>query len=577
VSLCKGFFQGEIDRELLFPYPTMAAEEAETLSILLDSLRRFGADHVDSRAIDREARLPREVLSGLGELGVLGVVVPEEYGGAGGTAAFYARVTEALAAIDGAVVVTVGGHQSIGYKGLLLFGTDEQKRRFLPSLASGERLAAFALTESEAGSDAASIRSRAVWDEARGAWILSGTKIWITNGGIADLFTVFAQTSVDRGGETKDRITAFLVPRELEGVTTGPEEHKLGIRGSSTTELHFENVALPPDLVLGEVGNGFKVAMEILNGGRLFLAAGCVGAMKRLVETSTSHAQQRIQFGRPIAEFELIQSKLVGMAVEAYAAESMVYLTAGLVDRGVEDTSLESAICKFSISESLWHVVNEALQIAGGMGYMQEYSYERHLRDARIDLIFEGTNEILRLYTALSGLERPGERLAEVARALREPIKSMGLLTDYARSRARRVLHGASLPELHPDVAPLGDLLSEWVAEFAGTVEWSLRRHRKAIIERQMDLERIANAAADLVRLAAVVSRAEAACRTLDPPLAEAHVTRARIAAEGAFRRTRASLKAVRSNIDNDVRVVAAEILAASGAYLPDAQPAATR
>jgi acyl-CoA dehydrogenase family protein 9 len=577
VSICKPFFLGEIDGDLLFPYPTMAPDEAETLSILLDSLERFAEERVDSRVIDREGRIPREIIDGLGEMGILGIVVPEEYGGAGGSAAFYARVTEALAAIDGSIVVTVGAHQSIGYKGILLFGTEEQKRRFLPALATGEKLAAFALTEPGAGSDAASIRTRATWDEGRGAWILNGTKIWITNGGIAGLYTVFAQTAVEVEGQLKDRITAFIVPRDLPGVSTGPEEHKLGIRGSSTTEVHFEDVALPPDLVLGEVGHGFKVAMEVLNAGRLYLSAGCIGGMKHVLEAATTHAVDRVQFKRPIAEFELIQAKLAGMAVEIYAAEAMVELTTGLVDRGVGDTSLESAICKFSASEALWRVVNEALQIAGGMGYMQEYPYERYLRDSRIDLIFEGTNEILRLYTALAGLEQPGERLREVAKALHDPVKQLGLLTDYARTRARRAIGGPELPELHPDVAPLGETLSEWVAEFAGTIEWALRRHGKAIVERQIDLERIANAVAELYRMAAVVSRVEAARRGADDLLGQAHLTRARLAVDGAFRGARRAIRAIRSNHDNDVRVVAAEVLASGGAYLPSAQPAPAR
>ena len=577
MSVCKPFFLGEIDSDLLFPYPTMTADEGETLAILLDSLERFAEEHIDSRAIDREARLPKEVIDGLGELGILGIVVPEAYGGFGGSAAFYAKVTEALAGTDGSVVVTVGAHQSIGYRGILLFGTEEQKRRFLPEVASGERLAAFALTEPGAGSDAAAIRTRATWDEGRGAWILNGTKIWITNGGIAGVYTVFAQTEVEVEGARKDRITAFIVPRELPGVSTGPEEHKLGIRGSSTTEVHFENVELGPDLLLGEVGHGFKVAMEILNSGRLYLSAGCVGGMKHVLREATAHAAERVQFGRPIAEFELIQAKLAGMAVEIYAAEAMVELTTGLVDRGVEDTALECAICKFSTSEALWRVVNEALQIAGGMGYMQEYPYERYLRDSRIDLIFEGTNEILRLYTALAGLERPGERLREVAKALHDPVKQLGLLTGYAKTRARRAIGGPDLPELHPDMAPLGETLSTWVAEFAGAVEWALRRHGKSIIQRQMDLERIANAVAELYRMAAIVSRAEAARRSGDELAAEAHLTRARLAVDGAFRGARRAIRAMRSNLDNDVRVVAAEILAAEGAYLPHAQPAATR
>jgi len=497
MSVCRPFFLGHLEAESILPFPEMSADESETFTILRDSLGRFAGDHIDSRAIDEQGEIPREVIDGLAELGVMGLVVPEAYGGGGVSSTFYAKVFETLAGIDGSVVTMMGAHQSIGLKGLLLFGTEEQKERFLPPLARGERIAAFALTEPTSGSDAASIRTRARWDGGRNAWILDGTKIWITNGGVADVFTVFAQTEIEDGGERKDRITAFVVPRELEGVSTGPEERKLGIRGSSTTEVHFEGVVAGPEHVLGEVGHGFKVAMEVLNSGRLGLAAGCVGGIKMLLAASTRAALEREQFGRPIADFELIQKKLARMALEAYATEAMVYLTCGLVDRGDVDYSLESAICKVYCSEAVWRVADEALQVAGGSGYMTDYPYERYLRDARINPIFEGTNEVLRLYTALAGLEEPGESLKALSRALRDPIKELGLLTDYARERALRALGRPDLPGLHPEIAPLADPLAEWVAEFAGTVEWALRRHGREIIERQLILERIANAASD--------------------------------------------------------------------------------
>ncbi|MGH7563776.1 MAG: acyl-CoA dehydrogenase family protein, partial [Gemmatimonadota bacterium] len=437
-----------------------------------------------------------------------------------------------------------------------------------------EQLAAFALTEPGSGSDAASIRSRAVYDSGQGAWILNGTKIWITNGGLAEVFTVFAQTPVEREGATADRITAFIVPRSLTGVSHGPEEHKLGIKGSSTTEVHFENVAVPSDHVLGEVGGGFKVAMGVLNAGRLGLAAGCVGGIKKAVAIATRHALDREQFGRPLAEFELIQRKLADMALEAYAAEAMVYLATGLADRGDADLSIESAICKVYASEACWRAVNEALQVAGGMGYMQEYPYERYLRDARINMIFEGTNEILRLYVGLAGLEEPGRNLKAVADALRDPVRRLGVLTDYARERALRAIARPDLPDLHPEVAAFADPLAEYVAEFAGAVEWALRRHGKAIVERQMLLERIAAAAIDLYRMAAVISRADAARRADDGLVGDAHVTRARLIVDRAWRGVRRNLAALRSNLDNDVRVVASEVTESGGTVLPGQTPA---
>lgn len=573
MTICRSFFLGHVDRESLFPYPAMDPEEGEAFEILRESLIRFAADHIDSRRIDEEARVPEEVLEGLAELGVFGITVPEEYGGYGASQTFYARVFETVAGLDGSIVVTLGAHQSIGLKGILEYGTEEQKRRFLPPLARGEQLAAFALTEPGSGSDAASIRTRAEYDAARDAWILNGTKIWITNGALAEVFTVFAQTAVEREGATVDRITAFIVPRSLGGVSHGPEEHKLGIKGSSTTEVHFEDVAVPSDHVLGEVGGGFRVAMGVLNAGRLGLAAGCVGGIKKALAAATRHALEREQFGRPLAEFELIQRKLADMALEAYAAEAMVYLAAGLADRGVEDLSIESAICKVYASEACWRAVNETLQVAGGMGYMKENPYERYLRDARINTIFEGTNEILRLYAGLAGLEEPGRHLREVADALRDPVRRLGVLTEYARERALRAIGRPDLPDLHPEVAAFADPLAEYVAEFAGAVEWALRRHGKAIVERQLALERIAEAAIDLYRMAAVISRADAARRADDALLGDAHVTRARLIVDRSWRRVRRNLAALRSNLDNDLRVMASEIAASGGAALPGETP----
>lgn len=569
MSVCKPFFLGHIESDLLFPFPSMDPDEAETFEMLRDSLRQFAEDRIDPREIDENAGIPREVLDGLAEMGVFGVTVPEAYDGFGASHTFYARVFETVATLDGSVVTTMGAHQSIGLKGILLFGTEAQKQRFLPPLARGEQFAAFALTEPGSGSDAASIRTRAVWDEERNGWVLNGTKIWITNGGFAEVFTVFAQTTVERGGETKDRITAFIVPRSIDGVSSGPEEKKLGIKGSSTTEVHFENVLVPADHVLGEVGKGFKVAMEVLNSGRLGLASGCVGGTKALLEEITRVAMEREQFGRPIADFELIQRKLAEMALDAYAMESMVWMTTGLMDRGVEDYSLESAICKVYCSDVMWRVADEALQVAGGMGYMKENPWERYLRDARINTIFEGTNEILRLYTALAGLEEPGEGLEAVARALRDPIKQMGLLTDYAKERARRAIARPDLPELHPDVEEFAGPFPEYVAEMAGAVEWALRRYGKEIVERQLILERLADAATELYRMGCVISRADTARKAHAGPYGEAHVTRARWIVNDAWRKARRHLATVRSNPDNDLRVVASEVVASEGRHLP--------
>ncbi len=330
-------------------------------------------------------------------------MVPEPYGGMGLGATAYSRVLQEIGRYDASTAVTVGAHSSIGMRGLLLFGTDEQKARFLPRLATGELIAAFCLTEPGAGSDAAGIKTTAVRDGDD--WVLNGEKLWITNGGIADFFTVFAKTSLEGRGH----ITAFIVTRDMKGVTTGPHEDKMGIRASSTTTVVLEDVHVPAANVLGEVGKGFKVAMKILNTGRTGLGGGSVGGMKRLIELSANQARERRQFGQPIAELRAACSRSSRRwRSTATPPRASVNMVAGLVDRGFEETQVEAAISKVFASEALWRTADEALQIAGGSGYMRELPYERVLRDSRINRIFEGTNEILRLFIALTAMNDLG-------------------------------------------------------------------------------------------------------------------------------------------------------------------------
>jgi acyl-CoA dehydrogenase family protein 9 len=451
--------------------------------------------------------------------------------------------------------VTIGAHQSIGLKGLLLAGNEEQKRRYLPRLASGEMIAAFALTEPSAGSDAQSIKMRAV-RQADESWLLNGTKIWITNGGLADFFTVFAQTDVELDGERKDRITAFIVER-AHGVRSGPEEHKLGIRGSSTTALYFEDVRVPPQNVLGEPGKGFKVAMQILNSGRLGLAAGSLGAAKTLIKLAVEHARGRRAFGRAISEFGLIQHKIARMITESYALESMVYLTTGMIDAGAKDYAVESAICKVFGAEALWRIVNEALQIAAGAGYMKEYPYERLLRDARINLIFEGTNEILRLFIALSGMEGPGAYLAEVAGAIRAPLKQYGLIADYVVNKIRQSVYGDAITHAHPLLKREAVLVEDFVGEGAKAVEKVLRRHGKAIVERQFACARIADLMIDLYSMAAVISRTSAAIENRGEEGAKRDLLCARVYCEWAWSRMKGILRAMDTNTDEMEKEIA--------------------
>ena len=504
-SFMKSLFHGVIAEDLIFPYPEMPSEDRENTSLILDSVRRFFAASVDAAKIDREHDIGKEVLDGLKALGLFGLQIPTEYDGIGLSSTAYARVMQEIAGLDSSIAVTLGAHQSIGLKAILLFGTPEQKRRYLPKLASGEWTAAFALTEPSAGSDAAAIKTRAELSADGAHYTLNGGKIWITNGAFADVFTVFARTSALEEGK-KPKITAFIVERG-PGLKNGPNEHKLGIRGSSTTEIFFDDVIVPKENVLGEVGKGFKVAMEVLNNGRLGLASGAIGASSALVRMAIARVSERRAFGRNIGEFGLIKDKIATMLADVYALESATYLTAGMVDGRVADYSLESAICKVMGSEILWSVVNETLQIAAGIGYMQEYPYERLLRDARINLIFEGTNEILRCFIALSGMQGPGRELAEVVRAMREPIKGFGLLSDFAVRKAKSALGRERMSRAHPLLSREAVAFEEIARELASQVEMVLRKHGRDIAEMQFTQKRVADICIDLYAIAACISR----------------------------------------------------------------------
>ncbi len=504
-SFMKALFHGVIAEDMIFPYPELPSDDRENTSMILDSVRRYFGANVDPAKIDREHAIGPEVMDGLKSLGLFGLQIPTDHDGIGLSASAYARVMQEVGGLDASIAVMLGAHQSIGLKGILLFGTPEQKRRYLPKLATGEWTAAFALTEPSAGSDAAAIKTRAELSADGSHYVLNGAKIWITNGGFADVFTVFARTSSLEEGQ-KPKITAFIVERGM-GVKNGPNEHKLGIRGSSTTELFFEDVKVPKENILGEVGRGFKVAMEVLNSGRLGLASGSLGMCSVLLKLGLERVQERRAFGRAIGEFGLIKDKVSAMLAQTFALESMTYLTAGIVDGKVSDYSLESAICKVFGSETLWYVVNDTLQLAAGIGYMQDYPYERMMRDARINLIFEGTNEILRCFIALSGMQGPGKALSDVVKAMREPIKGFGLLSDFAVRKARTALGRERLSRAHPLLSREAVIFEEFTGELASNTDAVLRKHGKEIAEMQFTQKRIAEMSIDLFAIASCISR----------------------------------------------------------------------
>jgi alkylation response protein AidB-like acyl-CoA dehydrogenase len=346
-------------------------------------------------------------------------------------------------------------------------------------------------------------------------WIINGEKIWITNGGMADFFTVFAKTS---GPDERKKLSAFIVTRDMGGVSHGPHEDKMGLRARATNTITFENVRVPGANLLGEEGKGFKVAMNILNSGRSGLGGGAVGGMKKLIALSTAQANGRIQFGRKISEFGLIKKKVGEMVVDCYAAESVVALVAGLSDQGASDYAIEAAISKVFATEALWKSADEALQIAAGNGFMREFPYEQIVRDVRINRIFEGTNDILRLFIALNGLDDVGQSLKEVSSSLKgvfdDPIKGFGVLSDYAMHRASLFAgisrESMTLSGIAEELSEQRKAFESGARDLAALADRLLRRHGKKIIERQFATARMADVMIHLYVLAAVLSRVSA-------------------------------------------------------------------
>lgn len=555
-SFMKTLFSGGFEEDVVFSYPEMSKDEQDNLNLVMDSVKQFMLDNVDPAKIDKESVIPPEVIEGMKELGLFGLIIPEEYGGFEFSQTAYAKIIELMSGLEGSTALTIGGHSSIGIKALLLFGTDEQKKKYLPRLATGELIAAFALTEPGAGSDAASIKTRAVYNADDDSYTLTGSKLWITNGGIADFITTFARTEIEVDGKIKDKLSAFIVTRDM-GYTSGVEEEKMGIKGSSTTEINFNGVVVPASNMLGEKGKGFKVAMEVLNSGRLSLAAGSIGGMKECISLATTHALERKQFGKSISEFEMIKEKIARMSMEIFVCDSMTYLTTGLADRGSVDYSLESAMGKVFASEALWRTVNEAMQIAAGIGYMKEYPYERILRDSRINMIFEGTNEILRLFIALAGMQDQGEYLKKIGKALRDPIKGFGLLTDYAVARIKRSMIAPEITKAHPVLNVQVKKVREYVRKFQGIVEEMIIKHGKNIIEQELVLKRIADISIDLYAMIATISRVTSLIESKgeDKCLTEIHITET--FCEEAWRRIRRNAAMTKSNQDNYINAIA--------------------
>ncbi|MDQ6633684.1 MAG: acyl-CoA dehydrogenase family protein, partial [Gemmatimonadota bacterium] len=576
-SFVRGIFAGAIHDSLLFPFPAPLSErdpdEARTVRRLLRDMGRMQATGlIDPARFDEEEQIPEETIGALAAGGWMGLSIPREYGGLGLSPAAYAHVFGAISSVDASLGVLLGVHCGLGSKAIVLFGSPEQKARYLPMLARGETLAAYALTEPETGSDAQNIVTQAQ-PNADGSWTLTGRKHWIGNGHRAGVIATFAQAPVVRGSKTILRPTAFIIRPDMPGFKVSGTVRKLGIRGSTQAELVYDGLRVPADHVLGVVGKGFGVAVKVLNGGRLTLAAGCTAGTKSLLGQMVEFSESRVQFGRPIADFEITQRKLARTASDIYAADAMLGELTRLADHPDGEYALEAACCKVFASEMLWRAADEMVQVAGGRGFVKPYPYERHLRDARINRIFEGTNEILRLFISLNGIQGPAAALQELGVALRRPLKNFGLISGFAASRlASRLGATPTLDvELHERLQPHARHFEKHVAELKDAAERLIGAYRKQIIERQQELERLSDMSIELFATACVLARTQQLLTERGAAECAYELELCDLFVVEAGRRFRTNRLAIQSAQDETRRRVASEVRARNGYGVDDA------
>ncbi|MBO6513183.1 MAG: acyl-CoA dehydrogenase family protein [Phycisphaerales bacterium] len=494
----KNYFWGQLREDLLYPYPELAKvspEEVAECDALVAELKEYLKNEHPAVEIDQEQYIPEWVIKRLFDMGVLGMTIPKSHGGLGMGITSYNRVLETLGTRCGSTAVMVSAHQSIGCKAVMLYGTDEQKERWLPKLAR-EWLSAFCLSEPQVGCDAGGQETTIEVSDDGEHYIVNGEKKWATSGAISGLFTVMGKQVIDG----KERVTAVVCNPDMEGIEIfSKNRSKMCIRGTWQARIKFNNVKVPKANLLHKEGKGLNVALTCLNYGRCTLSAGMLGGAKTAMDQSIKWSQTRYQFNRPIADFELVQKKIAYMSALCYAMDSVLYMTTGMLDRHDEDIMLETAICKVFCSEMGWRTVDNAVQIMGGEGTMTENELERIFRDSRINTIVEGANEVMQSFIFAYG----GKQLAEKMLGIKEMAdnkKFTPTMIKAALPLGREVFLGIrnkapQINKLHPSLAPYGQRVCRLISELTYQFKIISKKKDAAIVTAQATQARLADAA----------------------------------------------------------------------------------
>ncbi len=557
-------FLGRFRDELILPYPLQGDEDRATGDEYIARMREVLKDRIDADKIDEDGEIPDEAIEALAELGAFGIKIPKEYGGVGLSQMNYSRSMMLVASHCGNTGALLSAHQSIGLpQPLKLFGTKEQKEKYYPRLAGGE-ISAFALTETEVGSDPANMSTKAKLSEDGTHFVLNGEKLWCTNGTRAGLFVVMAQTppKMVRGKERR-QITAFIVERDMPGVEVVSRSRFMGLRALYNGVIRFTDVKIPVENILGDEGKGLRLALTTLNTGRLTLPAACTGASKRALKMAREFSRDREQWGSNIGQHEAIAQKVAFIASHTFAMEAISFYPSMLVDLGGADIRLEAAMCKMFCSEGFWKIIDETMQIRSGRGYETAGSLrergepgvavERAMRDSRINMIFEGTSEIMRLFISREALDphlrRAGSVLNpraplgdKIADGLKAGLHYFGWYLKLLNPVPRRF-------HVHRQLAGHLRFVNLQSRKLARSLFHAMGRHQAALERKQALLSRFVEIGSELFAIAAAVSRADT-LHSLDPEKSQGVIELADIFCRHSRRRVKSTFRSISSNDD---------------------------